>query len=36
MDAIEARLGHEESNIQAASAHVKPAQFLANGVKLES
>lgn len=36
MDAIEARIGREEANVQAASAHVKPAQFVVNGVKLET
>lgn len=36
MDDIESRLGKEQANVQASNAHVKPAQFVAIGIKLES
>lgn len=37
MDAIEARLCNtKDSNVKIASAHVMPAQFIADGIKLET
>ncbi|KLO12124.1 hypothetical protein SCHPADRAFT_941460 [Schizopora paradoxa] len=36
MKTIEDRLANEEANVLAASAHSKPAQFIATGLKLEA